>query len=104
MSYQNNTNIHVQLHTYTQVLERSDIVYVDEGLISLKVIEKTATTLTTSKFVFHHTSLVILFILSIVVQNGGALGSRKGINLPGAVVDLPALSEKDRKVSLLFMV
>ena len=49
---------------YTQVLERGDIVYVDDGLISLKVIEKTVTTLTTSKFVFHHTSLIILFILS----------------------------------------
>ena len=54
-------------------------ILIDDGLIGLKVKEKTETDI----------------ICTIV--NGGELGERKGVNVPNVPVRLPAITEKDKE-------
>lgn len=68
-------------------LKKGDKITVDNGLINLEVISKDMT----------------LGTLRCKVLEGGQLGSRKHINLPGVRVNLPSITEKD-KADILFAV
>ncbi|KPI46042.1 Pyruvate kinase [Cyphellophora attinorum] len=71
-------NLYVDYKNITKVIEPGKLIYVDDGIQSFEVLnvidEKT---------------------IRIKALNNGNISSRKGVNLPGTAVDLPALSKKD---------
>ena len=57
-------------------VKEGDRILVDDGLMELKVLGLTATE------------------IECQIINGGELGERKGINVPGVSIKLPAITEK----------
>jgi len=80
-------HVHMDYKNICKVMKAGDQIFVDDGLIALKV------------------SSIDVGAGELVceVVNSGKLGSKKGCNLPNIDVDLPALSEKD-KADLAFSV
>mmetsp|Transcript_46233 Transcript_46233/g.104182 ORF Transcript_46233/g.104182 Transcript_46233/m.104182 type:complete len:589 (-) Transcript_46233:606-2372(-) len=73
-------NLYMDYANLPKVVAVGGIIFVDDGLLALKV-----------KSIDSATSL------TCDVVNTASLGSKKGCNLPEVDVDLPALSEKDKK-------
>ncbi|KAF7727374.1 Pyruvate kinase [Apophysomyces ossiformis] len=70
--------MYVDYKNLPKVIDAGKMIYVDDGVLSFKVLEKAEDGVV------------------VEAQNNGTLSSRKGVNLPGTDVDLPALSEKDK--------
>lgn len=94
----------------TKVVDVGSKIYIDDGLISLQVKEigkservcKESTSPNPPLFCSLFKEQALYFppssgsdYLMCEIENGGTLGSKKGVNLPGAAVDLPAVSDKD---------
>ena len=73
-----NRSIHVNYQDLVNVLEVGSRLTVDNGLINFEVLEKQGEQLVCR------------------VIDGGTLGSRRHVNLPGVRVNLPAITPKDR--------
>ena len=71
-------SIHVNYTELVDVVEVGRVITVDNGLMNFRVLQKKDHQLTCE------------------VIDGGTLGSRKHVNLPGVRVNLPAITSKDR--------
>ncbi|GAA5876804.1 hypothetical protein JCM8547_003170 [Rhodosporidiobolus lusitaniae] len=70
--------LYVDYQNLPKVIEKGKPIYVDDGILSFNVLSINGDE------------------LEVEAVNNGTLSSRKGVNLPGTDVDLPAISQKDK--------
>ena len=75
--------INVSYPDITKDVKEGDDLLLDDGAIDMRVVENTGP------------------MLVAQVQNDGTLGSHKSVNVPGEHIDLPVLTEKDKRNILL---
>lgn len=71
--------VYVDYKNMPNKLPVGNLILIDDGLIACKVEEINGSD------------------IKCTVLNSGSLGSKKGVNLPGVVTDLPAITEQDEK-------
>lgn len=74
----NDKIVSVTYEGFARDVKVGDIILIDDGLISLEVIETLNET-----------------DLKCIVKNGGVIKNKKGINVPNVQINLPALTERD---------
>ena len=72
--------LYITYQKLSTTVKVGDIILLDDGLIELTVLE-----------------IEGVDKVRCIIKNTEQLGSRKGVNLPGLSVDLPALTDKDKK-------
>ena len=73
------SSIHINYEDLIHDVDMGDIITVDNGLINLEVLNKQER------------------VLQVKVIDGGLLKSKRHVNLPGIRVNLPAITDKDRR-------
>lgn len=68
----------VTYEKFAEDVKIGNIVLIDDGIISLEVIEK-----------------INITDLKCIVKNGGTVKNKKGVNVPNVKINLPALTERD---------
>ncbi len=71
--------VYVTYPAFAADIPLGSVILFDDGEISLRVLKRRGSA------------------LECIVENDGVLGSRKSVNIPGVKLDLPSLTDKDKK-------